>query len=1043
MNRPGTPFQRAAVLVAVILMLAALPAAAAPLFGDVVDIREPNGSHVQLRVWGDEFYAVGETLDGYTVVRDDVSGLLCYAELSADGRSLVSTGVPATEPLPPARLPKHVRVAQDAAREQALAARADFDRRANEGPLAPPKLRVTRGPTTGAVEGIILLVDFSDEVATVPTPSVDDFANLSGYTGNGNNGSVRDYFYDVSDGALTYTNYVPTVYYRADHTKAYYTDTSVSYGTRARELIIEAMTAMNDAGFDFSDYDADSNGIIDAVNCFYAGGRWNTWGEGLWPHSWTVDFCADGVCTYKYQISDMGTALTIATFCHENGHMLMSWPDLYDYDGDSRGVGRFCLMCSSGSETNPVEPCAYLKADAGWADVTVLTDSQAAIEVPSDSNIVYKMRRPGHSNEFYMVENRQQTDRDTYVPDSGLAIWHVDTNGDNSDQQMTPSLHYLVTLVQADGDWDFENNRNYGDASDLYASPEYTSCTPETYPNTDWWDGTESGHAVTNIGASGTLMTFDYGDAPPSSPTGLTATPGELSVALDWDQSPAADFDHFVVERDTSAAFGAGTFSDTTTESEYVDGPLTAGMDYFYRVSAVDVVDNTSDPSTTVSAVPLADVPPAAPTGLAALGGGGVVELRWVAGPEVDIAGYHVVRDSTLAFAHPETIGLPIGSPFVDSTLPTGHAAWYRLVAEDDAGLLSGPTPSVAGIAVTGTALYVDASNTGPAYGTFAQPYVSIQTAIDDAASGGVVIVFPGVYDDALQLEPGVSLVGSRGPDSTAVTAAVTAGGMGGDVVVKGLLFDGQGSVTTGLSCVNSRLTVEDCAFENMTGEAVRCLTGGAPLFRRNGFHFNQRAISVADSSAPFFSSNTFSGNTFAHVFSSGDPGPTLGGTLATANDFTDHGVYAVWNSGPVTLRAENNYWGSDCAEPALFFGAVDYTPWTDADHVEQFTNCWADVADGQLPAMAYMSPGFPNPLNPGTSIAFGLPQPGGHVSLRVYDVSGRLVRTLVDGELPPGRHSARWDGRDDAGTPVASGVYFYMLDAPGFSARGKGIVLR
>ncbi len=1043
MNHPGTPFQRAAVLAAVLLMLVALPAAAAPLFGGVVDIREPNGSHVQLRVWGDEFYAVGETLDGYTVVRDDTSGLLCYAELSADGRSLVSTGVPATEPQPPARLPKHVRVAQDAAREQALAARADFDRRANEGPLAPPKLRVTRGPTTGAVEGIILLVDFSDEVATVPTSSVDDFANLSGYTGNGNNGSVRDYFYDVSDGALTYTNYVPTVYYRADHTKAYYTDTSVSYGTRARELIIEAMTAMNDAGFDFSDYDADNNGIIDAVNCFYAGGRWNSWSEGLWPHSWTVGFCADGVCTYKYQISDMGTALTIATFCHENGHMLMDWPDLYDYDGDSSGVGQFCIMCSGGSETNPVEPCAYLKADAGWADVTVLTDSQAAIEVPSDSNVIYKMRRPGHSNEFYMVENRQQAGRDVHIPDNGLAIWHVDTNGDNSDQQMTPSLHYLVTLVQADGDWDLEYHRNYGDATDLYASPTYTSCTPETYPNTDWWDGTESGHAVTNIGASGTLMTFDYGDAPPSSPTGLTATPRELSVALDWDQSPAADFDHFVVERDTSAAFGAGTFSDTTTDSEYVDGPLTAGTEYFYRVSAVDAADNTSDPSAAVSAVPLADVPPAAPTGLAALGGGGVVELRWVAGPEVDIAGYHVVRDSTLAFAYPETIGFPSGSPFVDSTLPTGRAAWYRLVAEDDAGQLSDATPSVAGIAVTGTALYADASNTGPGYGTFAQPYLSIQTAIDHATSGGIVIVLPGHYYEAVQMKPGVSLVGMSGPEVTIVTGSMEATGVSNDVTLKGLRMDGESSTATGLHCTWSRMVVEDCSFRDMTSEAIRCNTGGAVLVRRNSFTDNNVGVACSDSTRPLLASNSFAASSIAHVVSFGDPGPTLGGSLARANDFSSPSLYAVWHTGTTTLDAGYNYWGSQCPEAAWFNGDVDYTPWTDADHVEQFTDCWADVAEGQLPAMAYMSPGFPNPLNPGTSIAFGLPQPGGHVSLRVYDVSGRLVRTLVDGELPPGRHSSRWDGRDDAGTPVASGVYFYMLDAPGFSARGKGIVLR
>ncbi|MFH1501598.1 MAG: M6 family metalloprotease domain-containing protein, partial [Candidatus Eisenbacteria bacterium] len=888
-----------------------------------------------------------------------------------------------------------------------------------------------------------LLVDFSDEVATIPTATVSNYANQVGYTGDGNNGSVRDYFYDVSDGALTYTNYVPTVYYRANYTKAYYTDTGVSYGTRARELIIEAMTAMNNSGFDFSQYDADSNGIIDAVNCFYAGGRWNSWGQGLWPHSWTVDYCADGVCTYKYQITDMGSALTISTFCHENGHMLMGWPDLYDYDGDSAGVGRFCLMCSSGSSTNPIEPCAYMKADAGWANLTVLSATQAGIPVSSASNVVYKMPRPGHSNEYYMVENRQQTGRDTYVRDNGLAIWHVDTNGDNSDQQQTPSLHYLVTLVQADGNWDLENDVNIGDATDLYAAPTYTDCTPSTYPNTDWWDGTESGHAVTNISASSSLMTFDFGDAPPSTPTGLVAVPGELSVSLDWDPSPASDFDYFIVERDTTPGFGPGTVSDTTADSDYVDGPIPGGVAHFYRVSAVDVGSNQSVPSSYVAAIPLPDMPPTIPIEFAALGGGSVVELRWTAGPEVDIAGYHIIRDTTFMFVTPDTLGFPGASPYIDSTVPIGTAYWYTLVAEDVGGLLSPPAAPVAGIAVTGDAYYVDVSNTGPDNGSFGQPYNTIAEAMGDATPDDVVILFEGHYYEGVQLELGVSFIGMRGPYVTIITGGVSAIGLGTDVVLKGVGIDGEGSIPTGLNCLGSRLTVEDCSFRNMTTEGVKCQTGGAAHFRRNEFTSNQTAVSCSDSTRPFLGSNIFDNNTFAHVLSFGDPGPTLGGSLAAANDFTTHGNYAVWHTGGTPLAAEYNYWGADCADPVWFNGLVDYEPWTDAAHASTFTDCWADVPEWELPRVAYVLPGYPNPLNPGTSISYGLPEPGGRVTLRVYDVSGRLVRTLENGHRPAGRYTAHWDGTDSTGAPVASGVYFYRLEAPGFESQGKSIVLR
>ncbi len=67
----------------------------------------------------------------------------------------------------------------------------------------------------------------------------------------------------------------------------------------------------------------------------------------------TTGFCADGVCTYRYQITNMGSALTLGTFCHENGHMLMGWPDLYDYGYDSTGAGVFCLMAYGGFALNP------------------------------------------------------------------------------------------------------------------------------------------------------------------------------------------------------------------------------------------------------------------------------------------------------------------------------------------------------------------------------------------------------------------------------------------------------------------------------------------------------------------------------------------------------------------------------------------------------------------------------------------------------------------------------------------------------------------
>jgi hypothetical protein len=83
-----------------------------------------------------------------------------------------------------------------------------------------------------------------------------------------------------------------------------------------------------------------------------------------------------------------------------------------------------------------------------------------------------------------------------------------------------------------------------------------------------------------------------------------------------------------------------------------------------------------------------------------------------------------------------------------------------------------------------------------------------------------------------------------------------------------------------------------------------------------------------------------------------------------------------------------------------------------------------------------------PNPFNPATTIKYGLPS-AGHVLLCVYDVAGRLVRTLIDGNRPAGWHEAAWDGLDEAGRPAASGVYFCRLASPRSRHTIKMILLR
>ena len=93
-------------------------------------------------------------------------------------------------------------------------------------------------------------------------------------------------------------------------------------------------------------------------------------------------------------------------------------------------------------------------------------------------------------------------------------------------------------------------------------------------------------------------------------------------------------------------------------------------------------------------------------------------------------------------------------------------------------------------------------------------------------------------------------------------------------------------------------------------------------------------------------------------------------------------------------------------------------------------------------PPASYLSQNYPNPFNPVTMIQFGLKETS-TVTLKIYDVSGRLIRALVSGTLEPGIYNESWDGTDDRGHGVASGVYFYSLRAGSFTDRKKMVIMR
>ena len=93
-------------------------------------------------------------------------------------------------------------------------------------------------------------------------------------------------------------------------------------------------------------------------------------------------------------------------------------------------------------------------------------------------------------------------------------------------------------------------------------------------------------------------------------------------------------------------------------------------------------------------------------------------------------------------------------------------------------------------------------------------------------------------------------------------------------------------------------------------------------------------------------------------------------------------------------------------------------------------------------PAVTRLEQNHPNPFNPSTSIRFVLAS-AGPVSLRIFDSQGRVVRTLLSGRAPAGDHLISWDANDQGGRAVGSGVYFYRLEASGFSESRKMVLMR
>ena len=116
---------------------------------------------------------------------------------------------------------------------------------------------------------------------------------------------------------------------------------------------------------------------------------------------------------------------------------------------------------------------------------------------------------------------------------------------------------------------------------------------------------------------------------------------------------------------------------------------------------------------------------------------------------------------------------------------------------------------------------------------------------------------------------------------------------------------------------------------------------------------------------------------------------------------------------------------------------ATSIIPFSLPEEEETDVNTAPESVAGSLPEEYALSQNYPNPFNPATVIRFSLPQES-EISLRVYDVSGRMVRELAAGMYSAGSYSVTFSGHD-----LASGMYFYRLESPGYTSTMKMVLLK
>jgi len=370
-------------------------------------------------------------------------------------------------------------------------------------------------PTSPTPKILVLCVDFDDEPATLPLSSIDERFNSTKSL------SIYRFFSDIS-----LSKHVPRFgvygWYRMPQTKAYYANDESGMGNNGVvTLTTDALNlAAADSAINWCIYDNDNNNSVDYIAIITAGYSGETTGNtnDLWSIAYgrkiTIPnkYCNNNLINSHIFMRSSEQAINynpIGIYCHEYAHMLGAH-DMYDSYSTTIGAGNWSLMshgCYLNDGNTPCNIDAYNRELIKWSTVGTNLTGYNSLSDSLISDIIYKYTTLS-IDEWILIENRQQTSWDTYIPGSGLLIWHV-----TKKCKFYPPSSYSAYLMQADGKNDLGSNKsNSGDSGDPYPGSTLNRTFNKTSnPSTLYCGSTTNymNYEITNISDSAEFMVFN------------------------------------------------------------------------------------------------------------------------------------------------------------------------------------------------------------------------------------------------------------------------------------------------------------------------------------------------------------------------------------------------------------------------------------------------------------------------------------------------------------------------------------------------------